>query len=95
MRLYMKGRLSFHLDTCVYTENGLTVMRQLPDSSAPDLQYSRRTLRRIFFWRCTLPVVAAVRLLTKMCMVLEDDNVIVCKPDAPAAKKLGKLMYVP
>ncbi|KAL8424525.1 hypothetical protein Efla_005631 [Eimeria flavescens] len=36
--------------------------------------------------------LSSVRLLTKMCLILEDDNVIVCKPDAPAAKKLGKFM---
>ncbi|KAL8436149.1 hypothetical protein ACSSS7_001939 [Eimeria intestinalis] len=34
----------------------------------------------------------AVRLLTKMCMILEDDRIIVCRPNAPPAKKLGKFM---
>lgn len=48
-----------------------------------DERQSRRVMR---------VYMKAVRLLTKMCMVLEDDHVIVCKPEAPAAKKLAKLM---
>ncbi|KAL8269483.1 hypothetical protein Esti_006599 [Eimeria stiedai] len=42
--------------------------------------------------RVTRIYMKAVRLLTKMCMVLEDDRVIVCRPNAPPARKLGKFM---
>lgn len=54
-----------------------------PSATRSEERHSRRVMR---------VYMKAIRLLTKMCMILEDDNVIVCKADAPAAKKLGKFM---